>query len=203
MGVAVATVRKVESAEAVGLSSVLARAFKHDPMCVHLLPGQARRASRLEQAFRMLLQRIYLPHQECYTLGVILGGALWSPPGKYPPSLWQQVSFLPGFPHLFGLWRTPRALRDLNLMEKMHPKEKPHWYLAFLGVDPPEQGKGVGSTLIQPVLERCDVGRVPAYLETSNERTLPLYSRHGFEVVKECDIPKGPHLWGMWREPQV
>lgn len=198
---AVATARKVESAEAVGLSSVLARAFEHDPMCVHLLPDPARRVARLEQAFGMVLQRIYLPQQECYTLGAILGGALWLPPGKYPPSLWQQVSLLLGFPHIFGLWRTPRALHDLNHIEKMHPKEKPHWYLALLGVAPSEQGRGLGSTLIRPVLERCDAGRVPAYLETSNERNLPFYIRHGFKVMKECDIQKGPHIWGMWRAP--
>ena len=197
------TVRKVGGTESVSLAGVMARAFESDPMCVHLLPDQGRRLPGLERAFRMFLRRIYLPQQECYTVGDISGGALWLPPGKYPPSAWQQLCLLPGFSRIFGLLRTPGALRDLNCMEKMHPKEKPHWYLAFLGVRPSEQGKGLGSALIRPVLSRCDAERAPAYLETSNERNLSLYQRHGFKVVRECDIPNGPHFWGMWREPQA
>ena len=81
----------------------------------------------------------------------------------------------------------------------MHPKAEPHWYLAFLGIEPSEQGKGLGSALLRPVLERCDSEGTPAYLETSNERNLPFYQRHGFEVVQQCGIPDGPHFWGMWR----
>ena len=195
--------RKVKDAESMSLSGVMARAFEADPMSVHLLPDQGRRLPGLEHAFRVFLRRIYLPQQECYTVGDVCGGALWLPPGKYPPSAWQQLSLLSDFTRIFGMLRTPGALRDLSRMEKMHPKERPHWYLAFLGVEPSEQGKGLGSALMRPVLSRCDTEGMPAYLETSNGRNLPLYQRHGFKVVRECDIPKGPHFWGMWREPQA
>jgi ribosomal protein S18 acetylase RimI-like enzyme len=199
----VETARKVKDAESLSLAGVLARAFEADPMSVHLLPDQGSRLLCLEYAFRTFLRRGYLPQQECYTVGSVRGGALWLPPGKYPPSIWRQLSLLPDFTRIFGLFRTPGALRDLNCMEKMHPLGELHWYLAFLGVAPSEQGKGLGSALMKPVLNRCDAEGMPAYLETSNERNLPLYQRHGFKVVGECDIPKGPHFWGMWREART
>ena len=199
----VETVRKVEAAEALALAAVLARAFEHDPMTAHLLPDAARRPAALERGFGAYLRRVYMPCGECYTTAGVAGGALWMPPGTYPLSAWRQLRLLPTFARVFGLSATPRAMRDIDRMERMHPKGPPHWYLAFLGVEPSEQGKRVGSALLLPVLGRCDAGREPAYLETSNERNVPLYRRHGFEVVAECDIADGPHFWGMWREPRA
>jgi GNAT superfamily N-acetyltransferase len=194
------TVRRVENTEYRELARVMARAFETDPMPVHLFPDPARRLSDIERIFEIFLRGIYLPHQECYTIGDLQGGALWLPPGKYPTSVWQQLKLLPDFIGLFGL-RTPRVFRDIDRMEKMHPKKTPHWYLAFVGVEPSEQGRGLGSALLRPVRDRCDAEGVPAYLESSNERNLPLYERHGFRVMSEADIPGGPHFWGMWREP--
>jgi ribosomal protein S18 acetylase RimI-like enzyme len=202
MNMSVEAVRTIEKAESARLAGVLARAFESDAMATHVFRDPVRRLSDVEQMFGMFLRGIYLPHRACYTVGDFQGGALWLPPGKYPGSAWQQLRLLPGFIRLFGL-RTPAVFRDIDHMEKMHPKEKPHWYLAFLGVEPSEQGKGLGSALLRPVLNRCDAERTPAWLETTNERNLPLYERHGFKVVNECDIPNGPHFWGMWREPQV
>lgn len=195
--------RKVENTETAELSAVMARIFQNDPMFVHLLPDQTSREVRMERVFRLFLQRIYLPHQECYTFGEVLGGAFWLPPGKHKPSIWQQLMLLPSALPIVGLSGGLRALRDLNHMDKIHPKGTPHWYLGFVGVSPSEQGTGKGSALMKPVLDRCDAERIPAYVENSNERNLPFYIKNGFKVVMECDIHKGPHLWGMWRAPQA
>ena len=70
----------------------------------------------------------------------------------------------------------------LGDLEKLHPSE-PHYYLEFIGTDPAHQGKGMGTQLITPMVERCDTEGVPAYLESSNLRNVPFYARHGFEQV--------------------
>ncbi len=44
---------------------------------------------------------------------------------------------------------------------------------------------------------------MPAYLESSKERNVPLYRRFGFEVIEEHRSKVGsPPIWRMWREPR-
>jgi ribosomal protein S18 acetylase RimI-like enzyme len=96
-------------------------------------------------------------------------------------------------------------MRCLTPLERLHKRNAPaqHWYLQFLGVDPPCQGQGIGSALMRPMLARADAEGVACYLETFNPRTVPLYQRHGFEVAAEGDPPKGaPHFWTMVRPPR-
>jgi GNAT superfamily N-acetyltransferase len=71
-----------------------------------------------------------------------------------------------------------------------------------LGTDPSAQGQGLGSAVLHPVLEQCDADGVGAYLESSKERNIGFYARHGFRVTAELRMPRGPKLWAMWREPR-
>jgi len=91
----------------------------------------------------------------------------------------------------------------LAKVEGAHPRHRPHYYLAILGTRPDHQGKGIGSALLRPVLAKCDEEGVGAYLESSKERNIAFYARHGFEVTGEIHLPKGPTIWPMWRDPRV
>ena len=75
-------------------------------------------------------------------------------------------------------------------------------YLSIIGTDPAAQGRGVGSALLEPVLRQCDEDGIPAYLESSKERNVAYYARHGFRVRDELTLPRGPRMWLMWREPR-
>jgi ribosomal protein S18 acetylase RimI-like enzyme len=97
--------------------------------------------------------------------------------------------------------RTIPALRVLHALDVPHPR-KPHNYLRVIGCDPDRQGQGVGAALLRPMLEHCDARKEPAYLESSNERNLTFYRRHGFEVTGEVVTHLGPKAWLMWREPR-
>jgi ribosomal protein S18 acetylase RimI-like enzyme len=143
----------------------------------------------------------YLPFGGCYTTDGYAGSAIWAPAGK--PLLAGLTAILTMVPVLPYVWnRLPTTLRILNLMESMHPHEA-HWYLATLGTAVELQGKGVGSALMRPVLAHCDAAGLPCYLESSKERNVPFYRRHGFEVVREVRLPDdGPSIWTMWRMPQ-
>jgi hypothetical protein len=56
---------------------------------------------------------------------------------------------------------------------------------------------------MQEVLTKADADGMPAYLESSNARNVPLYERHGFKVVGDFQaLNDGPTIWRMWRDPK-
>src|SRR2546423_1534352 len=85
---------------------------------------------------------------------------------------------LPPLIRFLGL-RTAPVLGGLNRMEERHPDDRSHWYLFILGAEQTAQGRGLGSALLAHMLARVDAHGMPAYLESSNERNLALYGRHG------------------------
>ncbi|MFC8868681.1 GNAT family N-acetyltransferase [Streptomyces sp. NPDC057148] len=90
-----------------------------------------------------------------------------------------------------------------RLTEGIHPSGRAHEYLWMIGVAPGRQGEGLGTALIGTVLDRCDREGLPAYLEASSDRSKGLYERLGFEFTgRALDLPDGPRMWPMWREPR-
>jgi len=182
------------------LARTMARAFEDDPAGRWLFPDDASRLHRLERMFGEMALPDTLAHEETYTTGDLDGGALWVPPGHGQTGLVETLRAVPKIASIWGL-RTPRALRAFAFMDANHPAEH-HYYLWLLAVDPDRQGRGIGSALMRPVLDRCDDEGVPAYLEATSTRNRDLYLRNGFEVVEMVHWPGGgPPLWLMWREP--
>jgi ribosomal protein S18 acetylase RimI-like enzyme len=129
------------------------------------------------------------------------GAALWAAPGTWRPRPIDLTRQTPSAVRLFGS-RLVLALRTLARIERAHPHQ-PHWYLAMLGTAPAHQGRGVGSSLISPILRHCDHEGIPAYLESSKEANLAFYRRHGFVERDPLFLdPDGPKVWPMWREPR-
>ena len=193
-------VRRAGADDVPGLAATLARAFDDDPMTRYLFPSDRPRAEGLVRYFSLLLKRAFLPVGEVWTNDALTGGAIWSPPTARRPSVRDLLRLAPMVPVL--RWRLPHAIGVIRAVEAKHPRT-PHWYLAVLGTDPAEQGKGHGSRLMAPVLERCDTDGTGAYLESSKESNVAFYRRHGFDVTEVLHPPMGaPPLWLMWREPR-
>jgi GNAT superfamily N-acetyltransferase len=193
-------VRLATAADIPALSRTLGRAFDDDPVMAHLIPPEARRHADRLARFMLLGTRGAIAEGTVYTTAELSGGAVWRAPGRWKVPTRQLLPDVPGM--LWALGRRVRVgMATLQLLERHHPRE-PHWYLEILGTEPAEQGKGIGSALMAPVLERCDDEGVPAYLESSKEKNIPYYERHGFRVTGELDLPgDGPRLWPMWRDP--
>jgi GNAT superfamily N-acetyltransferase len=195
----------IADAETVTMAGVLARAFFDDPVFTWVLREDVRRMKVLRRGFELFLRRVWLEHEQTYTTAGNAGVAVWEPPGLWKVPLVQQLRLLPAMASAFGR-HLPRVLRALTVLESGHPAEpahEPHYYLSFLGVDPPWQGRGLGAALLAPVLQRCDRDGVPAYLEASSPRNRALYERHGFVVTEQFALGRGaPPQWRMWREPR-
>ncbi len=196
-------VRRPASSERDALAAMLARAFADDPVMEWFLPDPVRRAARCEAFFRdLLLNGPYGRVGDVYTTDGLGAAALWLPPGKWRFGIADQLRMLPAILRIVSPRWVPTRLRGFNQIEHRHPREPPHWYLSTLGTDPDQQGRGLGSALLADQLARCDADALPAYLESSKQRNVPFYERHGFVVTETFDLADGPRLWLMWRDPQ-
>ena len=192
-------VRRLEAADRDAVARMLARAFDDDPLARYIFPNDRVRPAGLRSFFTIQLRHMFLPACESYVADDVTSAALWVPPGRAPLGAGAALRLVPLVRHTRT--RTARTLRLLAAVDSHHPRQ-PHFYLGVLGTDPPAQGRGLGSAVMEPVLKRCDAEGVPAYLESSKERNVPFYRRHGFEVTEEMRLPGAPPLWLMWREPR-
>ena len=187
-------VRTATSADEEPIAAALARAFDDDPVARYALPSDRRRPAQLRRFYVERL-RTLMSEELVFCDAERRGAALWAPPDRWrtPVSELLRTRIVTS--------RLPLFLVGGARIEHRHPRD-PHYYLAILGVEPAAQGSGLGSRLMAPMLERCDTEGVPAYLESSKERNVAFYARHGFRVTGEVKLAFGPKLWLMWRDPR-
>ena len=191
-----APIRKARPSELPTVAAVLARAFYDDPAMTWTFPKDHKRLAQADRFWRTRLH--YMAEQDqIYVTDDLSAAAAWTLPDRWHVS-WKETAELGRM--MLGP-RLPKLFRGLQRLEHAHPHGPPHFYLAVIGTDPPSQGQGLGTALLEPVLELCDEEGVPAYLESSKERNVDFYSRFGFRVRDEIRLPGGPLMWPMWRDP--
>jgi GNAT superfamily N-acetyltransferase len=197
----VTAVRTATAADLTPLCDTLRKAFWDDPIMSFVLPeGISSREKRLANLMRMEAKPT-IAEETVFVTAEGDAAAIWKAPGKWKLG---GLEVFKQTPLVLSTLRTGvlRGLGVLNAMEAKHPTD-PHWYLAVLGTAPEAQGKGKGSALMQPILDRCDTEGLPAYLESSKEENVPFYERHGFKVTEVVTLPKGcPNAWLMRRDPR-
>jgi GNAT superfamily N-acetyltransferase len=198
------TVRLATPGDIPELAAVLARAFARDPFQTWLAGDAPERTQRVRDAWSGILRFGSGRLAATWTTDDLAGVAIWLPPG-YRPSITDSVRQVPSLARLVG-WRRLRVVGDATEELEEHRRRHspaPHYYLRAVGVDPRRQDEGIGSALVRPVLDRCDVESVAAYLETAVARQVLLYERLGFDVVDELDLPRTDiHAWLMLRRPR-
>ena len=181
------------------LAEVSARAFEHDPLTAWLVET-GRDAMRMERQMFHAEYRMTKRYDLIFTDSNRQGVAIWKPPGA-------RASFGDRIQQIWTMLGTinvsRRACAKVKLfkdIEKARPRE-PHYYLSLLAVTPEMQGKGLGSALMQPILDHCNQMGIPAYLETETESNVRFYEKKGFEVRQEIVTSDGESkVWTMWRE---
>jgi GNAT superfamily N-acetyltransferase len=176
--------------------SAIVAAFLTDPVARFAWPSPHDHLNGLARAARVIGGASF-EHSTAYVAPDFGGAALWLPPGVHSDDEALEAAFRET--------ARPEHIDDLlatfESMDQSHPEE-PHWYLPLVGVEPNAQGRGLGGALMRHAVARCDRDGAVAYLESSNPRNLPLYERHGFEVMGEIQVGAGPPVTPMLRHPR-
>jgi ribosomal protein S18 acetylase RimI-like enzyme len=177
------------------VKAVIVSAFRDDPAARWAYPD----AQQYQTHFSKFVQAFggkAFEHGSAHVVESRSAAALWLPPGVSPDE--EELGTI-----LEATVEAPTRGDVFAVFEQMggyHPNE-PHWYLPMIGVDPLSQGQGLGSALMRHALKICDREGMPAYLESSNPRNVPLYERHGFELMGVIQYGSSPQLFPMRRNP--
>jgi GNAT superfamily N-acetyltransferase len=186
------------------LARVAAAGFYDDPVMRWVMPDDTARLAQLTFVFGGLV-RDMLPVGGTVHVNDGASAAFWRAPDyEHGRTAADRVDSAEAGAALASRF-SPDELTRLGILgESMmaaHPHE-PHWYLNVVSTLPERQGEGLGAAVLQPVLATCDAEGVSAYLESSNPRNMTLYRRLGFVETGEIQLPDGPSLYQMWRDPQ-
>lgn len=176
--------------------SVITLAFSTDPVARWTYPDPDQYLEYFPRFIKAFAGKAF-EKGTAYLAPDFAGAALWLSPGVGPSE-----------DELLGLvWDSTSSdvQKDLfpmfEQMAAFHPTY-PHWYLPMIGVEPSRQGSGVGSALLQHSLAKCDADALPAYLESSSPKNIPLYERFGFEQIGIIRSGDAPPMFPMLRKPQ-
>jgi GNAT superfamily N-acetyltransferase len=185
----------------------MGRALVDDPLFVHVLPDPEQRISGVPLMMASLL-RIGLAQGEVWaTPPPIAGVAFWLSPAH--PMITDEDRDAAGWREVGAAWGSEAFARfkafAADIGEVAGPlAAEPHWKLAWLGVEPGQQGRGIASTLVRHVITRADAEGVACQLFTFAPRNVPIYEHLGFRVTRETTLPRsGLWLWVMARPPIV
>jgi GNAT superfamily N-acetyltransferase len=159
----------------------------------------SRRRERLEAVVRADVELLGIPSGQTWIAGDGAAVAVWqqSPVEPVEPKVIEQLTRVARA--AFGERLT--VIEKVESLIRSHRPTAPHWFLGTVGTRPERQRQGLGSEVLQPVLDELDRTGMPACLETSSAENVAFYSQLGFEAVAHLeDLPDAaPETWVMWR----
>ena len=179
------------------IAGILADAFESNQSVNYIIPPDKKRLKRI----RALMEYSF---DVCYYFGQV-----WLSEDKkacalilFPQlkrfalvSVWLDIKLI--FKTI-GLSRLRSALRREALIKQVQSKD--HMvYLWFIGVSPEYQHTGIGSKLLNEIINEANSKTLPVCLETSTLQNLPWYEHFGFKVYNQLDL--GYTLFFLKREP--
>ena len=113
---------------------------------------------------------------------------------------WHQAPLRMG---LRSFWRARNFVKHLGVLRNQHAPPHPYIHVVFIGVDPSCRRIGVAKALYDFFIENVNRDGLPCYAETYIEKNLKIFSKFGFEVVHESEIPGlGIPIWSIIRWPK-
>ena len=190
------------AADSPAVRTVLARAYRANPLIAWVLPDAATReeacAAWLGPSVDryVAVGRVHVARSD----GRVVGVAAWRLPDAdpAPESLPTPAGALAA---LVGPDRAARVLAALASAARFAPVA-PSPYLNFLGVDAAWQGRSVGRRLVEAGIDAA--GDTGTYLATTDPRYLPFYQRLGYGTAGAVRLADdGPVLTVLQRAPRT
>jgi ribosomal protein S18 acetylase RimI-like enzyme len=190
-------VQKLHEEQIEEASRVLGRAFQDDPLFAYCIPDPTERKKKCAIHCKWLILLGFLTGEVYSSSNDIEAVAIWHPHAiEYKKREEKSKEFMKRLRKirrdLFSdaLYAERMAIFEelANSFQKEHVNF-PHWYLAFIGVDPTHQSKGYGSKLLRMKLAEIDEQNLPCYLHTENERNVKFYEHFGFELIGKNKVP--------------
>lgn len=180
--------------------SILTSAFYDDPTWSWAFPDPATRAEQHRRLWELFVQGA-LRYPWVWLTPDNTATSLWIPPDGTEFSTEQEMVMETTLTEICGAGAS-RVIHTFEMFEQAHPRGVPHYYLTLLGTHAEHRGHGYGLGLLADNLRQIDETGMPSYLEASNPANVPLYMRHGFEVLSSFKVPDGgPEVFTMWRDP--
>jgi GNAT superfamily N-acetyltransferase len=190
-------VRRAAEEDAEAVSRVLADAFYDYPWTTWTIDASDHLA-RVAGLQRLAFTELVLPFGEAWVAvedDHIVSAAMWMRPDRpVPESAWHAMEPLQA--ELEGDRHTTALQAEAFLAP--HRPTAPHYFLGAVGTAPGRQRRGLGRSVLGPVLNRLEQEGVGAYLETCGSDNVSFYTELGFAVTAEVVIPSGgPTVWTM------
>jgi GNAT superfamily N-acetyltransferase len=179
-------------------AGVFCRAFFDYPQMVCYFPNDMMRTKYLEWYLGCVIKYAML-YGDVHTNPDVSGFVCWLHPEKTDLSYWGAL--VSGFllaPFRWGFKNYKRVFECEDYTSNVHKRlmDRPHYYVWGAAVEPTHHGKGIGTQLMQPGIERADQQGVPIYLETHDPKNIRFYEKLGFRLIQEDRVPK--HNLPFW-----
>ena len=172
--------------------NILSKSFINDPHVNWLLEK-----SKCKNKLRIMMEYVF---GESFNKGEIFlsddntAAVLWNFEKKEKVSfeyIIRNLSFL----FRVGLKTTIRTLKADKLIYNLYPKNQKYCQLYLIGVLPEGQGKGLASTLMNPMIENMQKKAIPVHLETANPKNVDIYKKKGFTIFNTTRLGNNTLFW--------
>ena len=171
--------RKAGSKDKNIVVNILTVSFINDPHLNWILE-QSKNRNKLKYTMEYIFEET-LRKGEIYLSDDNTATALWNSEKEEKFSfhlILRDLSFL----FRIGIKTIIRIMTTEKLTHNQYPKNEEYYHLYLIGVLPEVQGKGLASSLMNPIIENMNIKSIPIYLETANPKNVEIYKKKGFIV---------------------
>jgi ribosomal protein S18 acetylase RimI-like enzyme len=175
---------------------ILAKSFADNSSVNYIIKQDRKKILRLKRLMEYSFDT-------CFAYGEILlsgdrkGCALIIFPEKKRITLKSILSDVKLIISCIGIRNAIKAMKRESAIKKVQPKEL-IYYLWFIGVETTAQNKGIGTRLIQEIINHSAAMERTICLETSTIKNIPWYQQFGFTIYNELDF--GYRLYCLKKE---